>query len=182
VYGFVRQSGGNIRILSTPGKGTSVRFVLPIAVAQTPAKPPPATGRAGHAAPHGPVLLVEDEPEVRKVIRMQLTSLGHPVIEASNGVEALTLLESVDDIAVLVSDMVMPGGIGGRELARRAHAVRPRLPILLITGYASEGLNTESGPPDVPVLRKPFDPPALAEALASLLNADATLETGPTCP
>ena len=108
------------------------------------------------------MLLVEDEPEVRKVVRMQLTSLGHVVIEAADGVEALGLLENVDDIALLVSDTVMPGGIGGRELARRARTLRPQLPILLVTGYASEATPTDELPADVPTLRKPFDQAALA--------------------
>jgi len=170
VYGFVRQSGGNLRILSTPGKGTNVRFVLPMTFA------PQAVGaeveRPARSLPlhDGPVLLVEDEPEVRKVIRMQLAALGHPVIEAGDGIEALNLLENVADIAILVSDTVMPGGIGGPELAARARALRPGLPVLLITGYASESL-TAGTAPDVPVLRKPFDQPALADALAELLEA-----------
>jgi PAS domain S-box-containing protein len=170
VYGFVRQSGGNVRIVSTPGKGTNVRFVLPMTAA--PAAAPILTDRAPAGAPFrdGPVLLVEDEPEVRKVIRMQLTALGHPVIEACDGVEALSLLEHVDDIAILVSDTVMPGGIGGRELAERAQILRPGLPVLLITGYASESAATTAAP-DVPVLRKPFDQPALADALAQLVEA-----------
>ena len=110
---------------------------------------------------------MEDEPEVRKVIRLQLTALGHPVLEAANGVEAIALLRDVEDIAILVSDTVMPGGMDGRELARQARAQRPRLPILLITGYTGE-----PAPPDgtdaIPVLRKPFDQPALAAALAEL--------------
>jgi PAS domain S-box-containing protein len=170
VYGFVRQSGGNIRILSTPGEGTNVRFVLPMSppagAAPVRAPRPSATTRAVH----GPVLLVEDEPEVRKVIRMQLTALGYPVLEAENGQEALSLLEHVADIAILVSDTVMPGGIGGRELASRARRLRPGLPILLITGYASSttGPGAEHDVPDVPVLRKPFDETALAAALAEL--------------
>ncbi|THF56241.1 PAS-domain containing protein [Pseudothauera rhizosphaerae] len=176
VYGFVRQSGGNIRILSTPGKGTNVRFVLPTAQpAGTPvaeSAPPPAPRLRS-----GPVLLVEDEPEVRKVIRMQLTALGHPVIEAENGVEAARLLENVEDIALLVSDTVMPGGVGGRELATRARALRPDLPILLITGYASAGDEAASGATDVPVLRKPFDQAALA---AVLQNLNPPQEPGPT--
>jgi CheY-like chemotaxis protein len=88
VYGFIRQSGGNIRILSTPGKGTNVRFILPMTDAR-PAPPapvaeaPPATANGNRL-----VLLVEDEPEVRKVIRQQLTELGYPVLEAANGLEA----------------------------------------------------------------------------------------------
>ena len=170
VYGFVRQSGGNLRILSTPGKGTNVRFVLPMTTA--PLAVAADVERAAGRLPlrDGPVLLVEDEPEVRKVIRMQLTALGHPVIEAGDGIEALSLLENIEDIAILVSDTVMPGGIGGPELAVRARALRPGLPVLLITGYASESL-TAPATPDMPVLRKPFDQPALADALAQLLEA-----------
>ncbi|ENO78065.1 PAS-domain containing protein [Thauera sp. 63] len=180
VYGFVRQSGGNIRILSTPGKGTSVRFVLP---ETPPLKQAPVA--AGHrdapaAVLTGPILLVEDEPEVRKVIRMQLTALGHAVLEAGDGVEALALLESVEDIAVLISDTVMPGGLNGRELAQRARALRPALPILLVTGYARELPAGDDAAAGIPVLRKPFDPPALAAALASLTLTDPTTEPSAT--
>ncbi|MFT3759569.1 PAS-domain containing protein [Thauera sp.] len=177
VYGFVRQSGGNIRILSTPGKGTNVRFVLPMT---QPARPPASPQSAAHALPAyegGPVLLVEDEPEVRKVIRMQLTELGYPVIEASDGVEALALLENISDIAVLVSDTVMPGGLSGHELARRARMLRPTLPILLITGYTSERPEGGDAAAQLPVLRKPFEPPALAAALAALAMQDTAADT-----
>lgn len=174
VYGFVRQSGGNIRVVSSPGKGTNVRFVLPRAQA-----PDAVAVQIERATPaprlnHGPVLLVEDEPEVRKVIRLQLTALGHVVIEAENGMEALPLLENIEDIALLVSDTVMPGGIGGRELAARARVLRPDLPILLITGYASAESENDPAAADIPVLRKPFDQTALAAALNEL---DPTEET-----
>lgn len=187
VYGFVRQSGGNIRIRSTPGRGTHVRFVLPTATAAVLAPERVATATAGTRALDGPVLLVEDEPEVRKVVRMQLTGLGHAVIEAADGVEALGLLQHVDDIALLVSDTVMPGGIGGRELARRARALRPQLPILLVTGYASEATPTDELPADVPTLRKPFDQATLAAALATLLGPEPGAAGGveaasPTAP
>jgi PAS domain S-box-containing protein len=182
VYGFVRQSGGNIRIRSTPGRGTHVRFVLPTtsetAIAES-AAPRPA---ANLTALSGPVLLVEDEPEVRKVIRLQLTTLGYTVIEAADGVEALGLLQNVDDIALLVSDTVMPGGIGGRELARRARALRADLPILLVTGYASETAHADDLPAGVPTLRKPFDQAALASVLASVLTSNAPTEAAPQCP
>jgi len=187
VYGFVRQSGGNIRIRSTPGAGTHVRFVLPTAEANPAENRKAAEPPAAQPVLDGPVLLVEDEPEVRKVIRMQLTANGYPVIEASNGVEALELLENIDDIALLVSDTVMPGGIGGRELAQRARALRPGLPILLVTGYASERAITGVAPADVPTLRKPFDQATLAAALANLLAPQPAPtapqpEHGQTCP
>ncbi|KAB2965432.1 PAS-domain containing protein [Zoogloea sp.] len=165
VYGFIRQSGGNIRILSAPGKGTNVRFIVPMTDAPpaTPAPPRHAAARDGNE--QRLTLLVEDEPEVRKVIRQQLTELGFPVIEASNGLEALSMLEAVEDIALLVSDTVMPG-MGGRELASAARTLRPRLPILLITGYATG--DPTPGSPDIPTLRKPFDRASLGAALAAL--------------
>ena len=165
VYGFIRQSGGNIRILSTPGQGTNVRFILPRVPAPAPTTSPTPSASAPAAPPGGLVLLVEDEPEVRKVIRQQLTELGHPVLEAGNGLEALTLLEAVDAIQLLISDTLMPG-LDGRELSRRARVLRPRLPILLITGYAT-GDGADQAP-DAPTLHKPFDRAALAAALAQL--------------
>lgn len=184
VYGFVRQSGGNIRIRSTPGRGTHVRFVLPTAApAAAAAAAPPAEVPADRPRTlDGPVLLVEDEPEVRKVVRMQLTALGHAVIEAADGIEALGLLHNVDDIALLVSDTVMPGGIDGRELARRTRELRPALPILLVTGYASEAAPDAGTAAAIPTLRKPFDQAALAAALAGLLAPQPATETRPPCP
>ena len=182
VYGFVRQSGGNIRIRSTPGRGTHVRFVLPSTSADAVSARVPAAVVGPLPALAGPVLLVEDEPEVRKVVRMQLTALGHAVIEAADGVEALGLLHNVDDIALLVSDTVMPGGIGGRELARRARALRPGLPILLVTGYASDAPAADDMPEGVPTLRKPFDQQALAAVLSALLSPESAKEAAPQCP
>ncbi|CAI08243.1 Sensory box histidine kinase/response regulator, C-terminal part [Aromatoleum aromaticum EbN1] len=180
VYGFVRQSGGNIRIRSTPGSGTTVTFVLPRTVAPTPAAPVKgaSTVRRGRQNA-GPVLLVEDDSEVRRVIRLQLTALGHSVIEAADGVEAWSLIESVPEIAVLVTDTVMPGAIGGRELVARSRALRPRLPILMITGYASDNALAGTAQLDVPVLRKPFDQNTLATSLAAILDVPATTEDLP---
>ena len=177
VYGFIRQSGGNIRILSTPGKGTNVRFIVPMTdtPAAAPAVPPPET--IDLAAESRLMLLVEDEPEVRKVIRQQLTELGFPVIEAANGFEARAMLEAVEDIALLVSDTVMPA-MGGRELAAAARSLRPTLPILLITGYATG--DAPPGTPGIPTLRKPFDRAALAAAIRSAVAPFAPSE--PTAP
>jgi len=175
VYGFVRQSGGNIRIRSTPGSGTTVTFVLPRAAEPTApvADEPAASVRTNHHR-RGPVLLAEDEPDVRRIIRMQLTDLGYPVIEASDGVEAWSLLESIPDIAILVTDTIMPGGIGGRELVARARGLRPKMPILLITGYASDNALAGTAELDVPVLRKPFDPGTLAAAIEKLEPEEET--------
>ena len=165
VYGFIRQSGGNIRILSTPGAGTSVRFIVPMTAPPAPAASPARQNSTSTTDTSRLVLLVEDEPEVRKVIRQQLTELGYPVLEAANGLEAAAMLEAVEDIALLVSDTVMPG-MGGRELATLARRLHPQLPILLITGYATG--DAPATAPDIPTLRKPFERAALASAIATL--------------
>ena len=165
VYGFIRQSGGNIRILSTPGTGTSVRFIVPMTAPPAPAASPTRQHTTAKTNTNRLVLLVEDEPEVRKVIRQQLTELGYPVLEAANGLEAAAMLEAVEDIALLVSDTVMPG-MGGRELATLARRLHPQLPILLITGYATA--DAPAAAPDIPTLRKPFERAALASAIATL--------------
>ena len=165
VYGFIRQSGGNIRILSTPGTGTSVRFIVPMTAPPAPAASPARQNSTSTTDTSRLVLLVEDEPEVRKVIRQQLTELGYPVLEAANGLEAAAMLEAVEDIALLVSDTVMPG-MGGRELATLARRLHPQLPILLITGYATA--DAPATAPDIPTLRKPFERAALASAIATL--------------
>ncbi|WP_227816220.1 PAS-domain containing protein [Nitrogeniibacter aestuarii] len=170
VYGFVRQSGGNIRVRSTPGKGTTVTFVLPRTEAPAPVAPEPPRASSDRKPVRCPVLLVEDDPEVRKVIRLQLTELGYPVVEADNGVEAQTMLEHVPDIGLLISDTVMPGGIGGRELVQIARQLRPELPLLLITGYASGQAIAEVQDLDVPILRKPFDRSVLERTLDQLLS------------
>jgi PAS domain S-box-containing protein len=177
VYGFVRQSGGNIRILSTPNKGTHVRFVLPCC-----ASPPSSDAALAEKAsvlagfcrasttpwPQGPVLLVEDDPQVRKVIRMQLLSLGCGVIEAEEAREALTLLEQVDEIALVISDVVMPGGLSGYELLLHAKDRRPDLPFLLMTGYAHMPSAVPDALENTPMLRKPFDQGQLALAIHSI--------------
>ena len=175
VYGFLRQSGGNIRILSTPGEGTSVRFVLPRC--EAPIEPRQAAGATSEQAPGGGrlVLLAEDEPEVRRVIRMQLAELGFAVLEVASGIEAREMLEEVDGIELLMTDMVMPGGIGGRELAEVARKCRPGLPVLLMTGYASDAVTGDRSQLGLPVLRKPFDGQALRNALRQL---DSQMETG----
>lgn len=168
VYGFVRQSGGNIRVRSTPGKGTVVTFVLPrTEPVSKPSSVEPVVATTATRI-KGPVLLVEDEPEVRRVIRLQLSALGYPVLEAADGPEAAILLENVPDIATLVTDTVMPGGLGGRELALLARKLRPDLPVLLITGYASDSALVEVTDIDIPVLRKPFERNALEAALLAL--------------
>ena len=158
VYGFVRQSGGAIDIASTPGRGTVVSFWLQVSAGAERADdvdhsldaavPAPAAGPALALA-----LLVEDDPDVRKVVRRSLIDLGYAVVEAENGAEALQLLDQTPQIALLLSDVVMPGPVDGREVAR--HALARHVPrVALMSGYAPG--ETGGGPEGVPMLAKPF--------------------------
>jgi signal transduction histidine kinase/CheY-like chemotaxis protein len=162
VYGFVRQSGGAVDISSAPGAGTVVTLLLPLS-------PPPGHGAAplpgkresdGHL-----VLLVDDNAEVRAVLRRQLDEIGHEVIEAPNGEEALAIIDRVPELAVLVSDIIMPGAMDGRRLAALARQRRPELRVVLVTGYA-EGLDEAADRPFT-LLHKPCTKEELAAAIAS---------------
>lgn len=161
-YGFVKQSGGGISIQSQPGQGTTVLMVLPLTT------PEPDTDQPADEAPltHGGelVLLVEDEPNVRRVVRQQLIDLGYPVIEAENGAQALEMIEHIPDIAIVVSDVIMPGGINGRQLADAVLSAQPRMRVVLMSGYTDE--NEAAGlTGQLPILAKPFVRQDLARAL-----------------
>ncbi len=162
-YGFAKQSGGGISIQSQPDQGTTVLMVLPLAA------PEPEADEPGEEAvlPHSGelVLLVEDEPNVRRVVRQQLIDLGYPVIEAENGMQALEMIEYITDIAIVVSDVIMPGSLNGRQLAERVLTERPQVRFVLMSGYTDETdiENTHV----LPVLAKPFVRQDLARALQS---------------
>ncbi|MGE5492971.1 MAG: PAS-domain containing protein [Actinomycetota bacterium] len=161
VYGFVKQSGGGIRIRSAPGQGTTVAMVLPLGLPEV--EPDDLADDAPLLLGGELVLLVEDEASVRRVVRQQLMDLGYPVIEAENGSEALALIDNVPDIAIVVTDVVMPGGINGRQLAGRLLESRPNVRVVLMSGYAD---GWHDGRADsLPVLTKPFDTQELIRAL-----------------
>jgi len=160
-YGFAKQSGGGVVIQSQPGQGTTVLMALPLTHPENDDEAP--LDDAPLLLGGELVLLVEDEPNVRRVVRQQLIDLGYPVIEAENGAQALEMIEHIPDIAIIVSDIIMPGGVDGRQLAEWVMQHRPQLSILLMTGYAEEH-NTESIS-NLPLLAKPFVRQDLARAL-----------------
>jgi PAS domain S-box-containing protein len=158
-YGFAKQSGGGIAIQSQPEQGTTVLMVLPLAAPELEVDAPGEEAALPHVGEL--VLLVEDEPNVRRVVRQQLIDLGYPVIEAEDGAQALAMIEQIPDIAIVVSDVIMPGGIDGRQLADQTLGIHPGMRIVLMSGYTDEA-EVGSG---LPVLAKPFDRQELARAL-----------------
>lgn len=169
VYGFVKQSGGHIKIYSELGHGTSVKLYLPRANrdARTQA---PAMAVAVPVAGGERVLVVEDNADLRAVSVMQLADLGYRTYEAGNARDALEMLSTYPDIRVLFSDIVMPGGMTGTELAREARRRHPHLRVLLTTGYAARaaanGFHDIGG---LDLLLKPFRKADLGRKLRELL-------------
>ncbi len=163
-YGFAKQSGGGIRIVSEVGKGTRVSLALPRATAQAGPATPPEAG--AEPSPGELVLLVEDDATVRQVVRQQLMSLGYLVLEADSGDQARQLIEHVEDIVIVLSDVVMPGATDGRQLARHVAERRPRVRVVLMSGYA-DGTGGGAPPGQPRLLAKPFTRDELARALAA---------------
>jgi len=166
VYGFVRQSGGFVRVRSKLGKGTTVCLLIPLqeGVAATPS----ASRAQASPAPDGTigtVLLVDDEEAVRWLAAERLRELGLTVLEAAEGAGALQILEWTRP-ALLITDVGLPGGMNGRQLAEAMREQVPNLPVLFITGYAGTVL-----PPGVEVIGKPFELDVLALQAQTMLSA-----------
>jgi CheY-like chemotaxis protein len=168
VYGFVRQSGGQVRIHSQVGMGTSVKLYLPISEAK--AAP---TQRRRISAPHGDgerVLIIEDEPAVRMLVREVLEELRYEAVEFADPLAAVPYLASAERIDLMISDVGLPG-MNGRQLAETARAHRPELPILFITGYA-ENAAIRSGflGANMSMVTKPFSLDELAARVSELIS------------
>jgi len=138
VYGIVQQHKGWVEVKSQPGKGTSFHIYLPLLTDAAAAGPAPAAPQPGPGG-NETILVVEDEPAVRKLVTRTLTQRGYQIIEAANGQEALVVWEKNQAaIRLVLTDMVMPEGIGGLELARRLRLKSPQLKIVFMSGYNPE--------------------------------------------
>lgn len=170
VYGFALQSGGHIQLYSELGEGTTVRLFLPTV------SPDAVTGPAGadpivSAKPrvNECILVVEDDARVRKVVVARLEEEGYRVIQAANGEEALSLIAEHPEIRLLFTDIIMPGGMFGDDLAREARILRPNLKILFTSGYAAPSLaGRKLG--EGSWLKKPYTSTELATRLRMLLD------------
>jgi PAS domain S-box-containing protein len=173
VYAFVLQSNGSIRVDSEPGRGTAFTLLLPVSRDDLL---PPVSGPTG--PPRGKdidvlplVLLVDDNANVRAVLRRQLVKLGYSLIEAANADEALDLVEKVQEIDIVVTDIGMPGTKDGLDLALELQTRFPRVGMILMTGHAVED---GAGGRNIPILRKPIDPDDLAGAITLAQEEVAT--------
>ncbi|WP_340265553.1 GAF domain-containing hybrid sensor histidine kinase/response regulator [Sphingobium mellinum] len=173
VYGFVKQSGGHVEVLSQPGQGTTVKLYLPrfTGPCGDVARPDVVARTAEAGACGETILVVEDDEGVRAYSVEILRDLGYHAIEAADGQAALNLLEQTDSrIDLLFTDVVMPG-LSGRELSDRARALRPDIRILYTSGYTRETfLRDGKLDPDISLLAKPFTLQELARRLRDLLD------------
>lgn len=176
VYGFVMQSKGHIAIYSELEHGTTVKIYLPRLVNGELTEVRASAAELVECGNNQLILLTEDDAMVRAYARGQLVELGYRVIEAASAAEALELLHERDDIDLLLTDVVMPGGMSGRQLADAVQAFRPALPILFTSGY-TEGAMIHNGrlEPGVMLLNKPYRRAELAHKVSAAL-APARME------
>jgi len=172
VFGFVTESGGHVRIDSKIGRGTTVRLYLPTCTeyhflneSQPAASIPQPSGG-------GTVLVVDDDESVLETAKETVADLGYHVLSAHNGREALEILKGSDNVDLLFSDIVMPGGIDGIQLAEEARRLQPSLKVLLTSGYTTASLRDKHGlSAEFPILGKPYRREQLAANLHHMLHS-----------
>jgi two-component system NtrC family sensor kinase len=178
VYGFVKQSGGHIRIYSETGVGTTIKLYFPRLTGQPDVPQWVARGTAPAAASSlggtETILVVEDEPQVNKLAVEALEERGYEVLSAPDGAAALKLLEDAPAIDLLLTDVVLPGGMNGRQLTDQVLKLRPDIKILYMTGYTRNAIIHHGRlDPDIDLLTKPFTADALARKVRRMLDAAA---------
>jgi CheY-like chemotaxis protein len=174
VYGIVKQHKGWIEVKSQVAVGTTFVVFLPAAAvnlpvaAEAPAEPSPAAQGGSES-----ILLVEDEPILREWVREILQTNGYRIIEAGNGVEALKVWdEKAGKFDLLLTDMVMPEGLTGRDLARQLRSREPRLKVIYTSGYSEEIMGGDTELRDAPFLPKPYAAPELVKLVRDCLDAE----------
>jgi PAS domain S-box-containing protein len=169
VYGFARQSGGAVQIESAPGQGTSVHLYFPQAADDI--QPRPSAPRASEQPGTETILVVDDRPEVAELARAILEEFGYTVHIAHNGNEAMRMINGDMPLDMLFTDLIMPGGMNGVMLAREARRQRPRIKVLLTTGYADDSVsNEDSRGAEFDLIHKPYGRADLARRVRIVLD------------
>ena len=171
VYGFVRQSGGQIRVDSSPGQGTAMHVFLPRHTGEIPALQATHTGPSVNTEATGEtIVLIDDESTLRQMVGEALREKGYRVLEAANGIEGLSLVQGGVKPDLLITDIGLPGGLDGRQVADVAWSLEPYLKVLFITGYAEHNVAADESASTVShVLTKPFTLDHLAHTVHSML-------------
>ncbi|MGZ2258611.1 ATP-binding protein [Roseobacter sp. A03A-229] len=172
VYGFVRQSDGDLRIYSELGVGTTIQMTLPRG-SELGGREDPMPEDAIKRGNGQTILLVEDELQLLLMITDVVEDLGYTALTAKSGEQALALVEDGEPFDLLLTDVVMPGKIGGFELARRVRDIRPDIPVIYTSGYTGFTAS-EMGKVQAPLLQKPSPPAELAEVIAQALSKNAS--------
>jgi signal transduction histidine kinase len=169
VYGFVRQSGGYVTVESAPNAGTTIALYLPKATQEPHAEVETDQTRAMRGGSER-ILLVEDDDDLLEVTSAMLTTFGYRVLCARNSTEAIRILDSGQELDLLFSDIVMPNGPNGVELAREAKRRSSEIKVLLTSGYAEDVLDRHAAVEEFPIIHKPFRVSELAQRLRSVLQ------------
>lgn len=173
VYGFVKQSGGHATIYSEIGHGTTFNLYFPRVDGVTTQASPRAMGATDPAA-RETILVVEDDERVRQLTITRLKLIGYQVLEASDGPKAVEILTRDLSIDLVFTDLVMPGGMSGREVAARARQISPGIKVLLTSGYAEELVHGDDLEREqLKVLRKPYHQAKLVAVLREVLATHA---------
>ena len=172
VFGFVKQSGGHVNVYSEPGEGTTIRVYLPRALTAARPVSQPSQGPVDLPRGSATVLVVEDDAAVREIATAILDELGYRVLEAADGEEALRVFGlHAADIALLLTDVVLPGKLRGREIAERVTAIRPEVKVLFMSGYTENSIVHQGRLDDgVELIGKPFKREQLARKVAAVLE------------
>ena len=174
VYGFFKQSGGTVRVYSEPGIGTTLSLFLPIVEggAKLPSTPTPETQSPDVTT--GTILVVDDEADVLEIASTCLSDLGYTVLTATDSLSAIQVLEGRDDIRVLLTDILMPGGMNGVELAHRAIAIHSDLRVIYCSGFPADALGERDlSVAESSLLRKPYQRSELMAIVREVLAAEA---------
>ena len=171
VYGFTHQSGGKVWIASEPGRGTQIHLCLPRHSGDSEPIQADVRREGHHSSDHETVLVVDDESFIRILVTETLEDLGYRYIEAEDGLSALKRLETKQKLDLLITDIGLPGGLNGRQLADAALLLRPNLKVLFITGQADASISGKSAlPPNMHVLTKPFTLEQLKKCIATIFR------------
>jgi CheY-like chemotaxis protein len=172
VYGFARQSAGHVRIYSQVGEGTTIKIYLPRSVSNTESSVTDTSNDVSRWTGAETILVVEDDDGLRGYASEILEELGYYVLSASNGAAALEILRGEDRVDLLLTDVVMPGGLNGQQLADKAAVLRPNLRVLYMTGYTRNAI-VHQGRLDagINLISKPFSFEELAAKVRQRLDA-----------